>query len=168
MRLLFDQNLSRRLVADLAPWFPDSAHVGSIGLDTATDREVWAYAGEQGYMIASKDSDFRQLAFLFGPPPKGIWFRVGNCSTAAIAAVLRSNEDASPGSPRRRKSRCSYCPISIAEPPQACALPPASEAGDVLVMDEVGEGRPLVVGHVRHETVAWLGVHLASRMWAIW
>ncbi|MGI8808112.1 MAG: DUF5615 family PIN-like protein [Acidimicrobiales bacterium] len=93
MRLLFDQNLSRRLVADLTPWFPDSAHVGSIGLDTATDREVWAYAGEQGYMIASKDSDFRQLAFLFGPPPKGIWLRVGNCSTAAIAAVLRSNED---------------------------------------------------------------------------
>ncbi len=93
MRLLFDQNLSRRLVADLTPWFPDSAHVGSIALDTATDREVWAYAGEQGYMIASKDSDFRQLAFLFGPPPKGIWLRVGNCSTAAIAAVLRSNED---------------------------------------------------------------------------
>lgn len=92
MRLLFDQNLSRRLVAELAPWFPDSAHVGSVGLDTATDSEVWAYAGEQGYLIA-KDSDFRQLAFLFGPPPKGIWLRVGNCSTEAIAAVLRSSVD---------------------------------------------------------------------------
>jgi predicted nuclease of predicted toxin-antitoxin system len=91
VRLLFDQNLSRRLVADLAQWFPESAHVGSLGLDTATDREVWAYAGEQEYLIASKDSDFRQLAFLFGPPPKSIWLRVGNCSTAAIAAVLRSN-----------------------------------------------------------------------------
>lgn len=44
-------------------------------------------------MIASKDADFRQLAFLFGPPPKGIWRRVGNCSTAAIAAVLRSGVD---------------------------------------------------------------------------
>ena len=47
----------------------------------------------RAYMIASKDSDFRQLAFLFGPPPKVIWLRVGNCPTAAIAAVLRSNED---------------------------------------------------------------------------
>jgi hypothetical protein len=26
-------------VAELARWFPDSAHVGSLGLDTATDRE---------------------------------------------------------------------------------------------------------------------------------
>ena len=93
MKLLFDQNLSRRLVADLAPWFPASAHVQSLGLDTATDHEVWAYAGEHGYLIVSKDSDFRQLAFLIGPPPKGLWLRVGNCSTAAIADVLRSGVD---------------------------------------------------------------------------
>lgn len=45
-------------------------------------------------MIASKYSGFRQLAFLFGPPPKGIWLRVGNCSTATIAAVFRSSVDA--------------------------------------------------------------------------
>jgi hypothetical protein len=32
--------------------------------DTATDREVWDHAAEHGYVIASKDSDFRQLAFL--------------------------------------------------------------------------------------------------------
>jgi predicted nuclease of predicted toxin-antitoxin system len=44
-------------------------------------------------VIVSKDSDFRQLAFLFGPPPKGIWLRVGNCSTAAIAEVIRSGVD---------------------------------------------------------------------------
>ena len=41
-----------------------------MGLDTATDREIWTYAGEHGYLLVSKDSDFRQLAFLFGPPPK--------------------------------------------------------------------------------------------------
>lgn len=54
----------------------------------ATDREVWDYAGAHGYMIASKDSDFRQLAFLLGPPPKAVWLRVGNRSTASIAEVL--------------------------------------------------------------------------------
>jgi len=67
VKLLFDQNLSRRLVTILATEFPDSAHVGPLGLDTAPDREIWDYAAEHGYVIASKDSDFRQLAFLHGP-----------------------------------------------------------------------------------------------------
>lgn len=93
MRLLFDQNLSRRLVAELAPILPDSAHVGALGLDTATDREIWAYAGEHGYLIVSKDSDFRQLAFLLGPPPKAVWLRAGNRSTSVIAELLRSGAD---------------------------------------------------------------------------
>lgn len=37
-------------------------------LEVATDDEIWSYAGEQGHVIGSKDSDFRQLAFLHGPP----------------------------------------------------------------------------------------------------
>jgi predicted nuclease of predicted toxin-antitoxin system len=90
---LYDQNLPRRLVGELASLFPDSAHVGALGLDTATDREIWAYAGEHGYVIVSKDSDFRQLAFLLGPPPKAVWLRVGNRSTTEIAALLRSSAD---------------------------------------------------------------------------
>jgi predicted nuclease of predicted toxin-antitoxin system len=91
VKLLFDQNLSRRLVTHLAAEFPDSAHVGGLGLDTATDREIWDYAAEHAYLIASKDSDFRQLAFLLGPPPKALWLRVGNASTTTIADLLRSS-----------------------------------------------------------------------------
>lgn len=94
MRLLFDQNLSRRLVDDLAAIFPGSAHVAALDLATATDREIWEYAGAHGYMIVSKDSDFRQLAFLFGPPPKAVWLRVGNSATEEIAVLLRSGADA--------------------------------------------------------------------------
>lgn len=93
MRLLFDQNLSHRLVGDLAPWYSDCAHVGALGLDVATDREIWTFAGEQGYLIVSKDSDFRQLAFLLGPPPKAVWLRVGNRSTTGISELLRSAAD---------------------------------------------------------------------------
>jgi len=89
VRLLFDQNLSRRLVGQLGPTFPDCVHVTTLGLEAATDREIWTYAGEHDYLIVSKDSDFRQLAFLLGPPPKAVWLRVGNTSTAAIADLLR-------------------------------------------------------------------------------
>ncbi|HMR95916.1 MAG TPA: DUF5615 family PIN-like protein [Microthrixaceae bacterium] len=88
MRLLFDQNLSRTLVGSLRDVFPESQHVTALGLDTATDREIWDYAGEHGYVIASKDSDFRQLAFLHGPPPKVVWLRIGNASTATVLRTL--------------------------------------------------------------------------------
>ena len=71
MRLLFDQNLSRRLVTMLSLEFPASRHVVELGLDTASDREIWEYAGEHGLVIVSKDSDFRQLAFLLGPHTQG-------------------------------------------------------------------------------------------------
>lgn len=93
MRLLFDQNLSRHLVPSLAVEFHDSVHVTDIGLDTASDREIWDYAGEHDLVIVSKDSDFRQLAFLFGPPPKVVWLRMGNASTADIRSVLIAHKD---------------------------------------------------------------------------
>ena len=88
MKLLFDQNLSRHLVVE----FADSRHVTEVGLDSATDNEIWTYAGEHGFVIVSKDSDFRQLAFLNGPPPKAIWLRLGNASTTEILVVLTENQ----------------------------------------------------------------------------
>jgi predicted nuclease of predicted toxin-antitoxin system len=88
VKLLFDQNLSRHLVTRLAHLFPESSHVAALALETASDREVWDYAGSNDFAIVSKDSDFRQLAFLLGPPPKSIWLRVGNESTSAIARLL--------------------------------------------------------------------------------
>jgi predicted nuclease of predicted toxin-antitoxin system len=91
VRLLFDQNVSRHLVGMFALEYPGSRHVTDVGLDAATDAEIWAYAGEHEFNIVSKDSDFRQLAFLHGPPPKAIWVRVGSASTIQIYNSLRDN-----------------------------------------------------------------------------
>jgi predicted nuclease of predicted toxin-antitoxin system len=55
-----------RLVALFSVEYPASQHVTEVGLDTATDAEIWSYAGEHDFVIVSKDSDFRQLAFLHG------------------------------------------------------------------------------------------------------
>lgn len=82
MKLLLDQNLSRRLVAKIAGSYRESTHVADVGLGTASDRAIWEWAGERGYVVVSKDTDFRQLAFLYGPPPKVVWLRVGNVSTS--------------------------------------------------------------------------------------
>lgn len=93
MKLLFDQNLSHKLVRRLADLFPDSAHVRDVGLKTAPDPLVWEYAKNNDLIIVSKDSDFHQRSFLYGFPPKIIWVRLGNCPTADIERVLRTNFD---------------------------------------------------------------------------
>ena len=90
MKLLFDENLSSRLVSALAGQFPNSSHVNLIGLAGATDLEIWAYARERDFSVVSKDDDFRSLSLVNGAPPKVIWLRIGNASTAAIEAFIRS------------------------------------------------------------------------------
>jgi len=92
VKLLFDQNLSPRLVGSLSDLFPASAHVRDVGLATAGDQTVWDYAVAQGFIIVSKDSDFHQLSFLRGHPPKVVWVRKGNCSTDEIETLLRVHQ----------------------------------------------------------------------------
>ena len=60
-----------------------------IGLKDAADFAVWQYAARNGFVIVTKDADFHQRSFLFGHPPKVVWIRVGNCSTATIEVLLR-------------------------------------------------------------------------------
>ena len=91
MKLLFDQNLSHRLVADLLALYPDSSHVRLAGLERATDADVWSYARNQGFTIVTKDADFYERSLLQGHPPKVIWIRRGNCSTSLIADILRGS-----------------------------------------------------------------------------
>ena len=92
MKLLLDQNLSPRLARTLAAIYPDTTHVRDVGLQAADDDTVWAYAAEHGFVIVSKDADFHQRSFVLGPPPKVVWIRRGNCSTAEIEGILRSRE----------------------------------------------------------------------------
>jgi predicted nuclease of predicted toxin-antitoxin system len=70
MKLLFDQNLSHKLVQALADIYLDCQHVRNIGLKTADDSIIWLYAKNNGYIIVSKDSDFHQRSFVWGYPPK--------------------------------------------------------------------------------------------------
>ncbi len=93
MKLLFDENLSPRLVAALADIFPESAHVDRIGLGGECDNEIWSYAKANHYIIVSKDSDFYDKSILFGHPPKIIWIKRGNCPNRQIQLLLRNKTD---------------------------------------------------------------------------
>lgn len=93
MKLLFDANISYTLVERLADLFPDSSHVAHTGLGAASDRGVWDYAAEHDFIIVSKDEDFHQIAFLDGPPPKVVWVRLGNCTTADVEQAIRDGAE---------------------------------------------------------------------------
>jgi predicted nuclease of predicted toxin-antitoxin system len=72
MKLLFDQNLSHRLVIELADIFPEAVQVRLLGFDPSDDEAIWNFAGKNGFTIVTKDTDFLQRSFLFGQPPKVI------------------------------------------------------------------------------------------------
>lgn len=90
LKLLFDQNLSPRLAPRLSDLYPDSAHVRDAGLASGDDEPVWRHAADEGFVIVTKDDDFRQRSFLRGAPPKVLWVRLGNCRTAERETVLRA------------------------------------------------------------------------------
>jgi predicted nuclease of predicted toxin-antitoxin system len=93
LKLLFDHNLSPRLVQSLADLFPDSSHVYWLGLDQADDRRVRDCALQNDFIIVTKDADYSELCWWLGFPPKVVWIRRGNCKTAAIADILRDHFD---------------------------------------------------------------------------
>ena len=90
MKLLFDENLSPRLVAALSDIFPESAHVDRLGMGGEPDSVIWEYAKVHDYILVSKDSDFHERSLLYGHPPKVVWVRRGNCSVRNIELILRN------------------------------------------------------------------------------
>ena len=93
MKLLLDENLSRRIVPFLQGIHPGSSHVVLEGLERAEDGEVWQFARDNGFVIVTKDSDFYELIVLRGAPPKVVWLRTGNGSKAEVVRLLLENAD---------------------------------------------------------------------------
>lgn len=90
MKLLLDENLSRRLIRRIEDLFPGTTHVSSEGLIRASDATLWTYARQNRFIIVSADSDFYQFAITIGPPPKVIWLKGCDYPTAEVERLLRS------------------------------------------------------------------------------
>jgi predicted nuclease of predicted toxin-antitoxin system len=90
LKLLFDANLSPKLVGRLAGLFPGSVHVFDTGLARFTsDSAVWEYAKTNGFVIVTADADFLSLAKDRGAPPKVV--RLENCNyrTSQVEDLMR-------------------------------------------------------------------------------
>ena len=88
MRLLFDQNISHKILQYLPEIFSESSSVKDEGLINSTDLQIWEFAKKNDLIIVTQDSDFNDLNSLFGFPPKVIWVRTGNLRTKQIVDVL--------------------------------------------------------------------------------
>ncbi|WP_421750206.1 DUF5615 family PIN-like protein [Croceimicrobium sp.] len=68
--LLFDQNISRKILKLLEGRFPNSAHVTELGLVNATDREIWEFAKYHQFTIVSFDVNFYNYSIIWGTTSK--------------------------------------------------------------------------------------------------
>lgn len=90
MRLLFDQNLSHRLLVALEDIFPGSLHVRLLGMAEVDDLAIWNYALAHHLVIVTQDADYSDWNKLRGALPKIVWLRCGNASVDEIHSKLRS------------------------------------------------------------------------------
>ena len=82
-RLLFDQNRSPRLIDRLGSQFPDSAHVLTVGMSTASDAQVLEFAAGQDFVVVTKDKEFADLV----TSHVGLWTMLGVSEEDVLESV---------------------------------------------------------------------------------
>ena len=91
MKLLLDENLSRRIVPFIQDTYPGSSQISLLGLEQESDKNIRQYAINNGFVVVTKDADFYEMSMLYGQPPKIIWLKIGNQSKASTIKVLQDN-----------------------------------------------------------------------------
>lgn len=85
MSLLVDNQLPVALARYLGAHGLECVHVRDVGLDTASDQDIWEYARTRSLTIVTKDEDFQALANRQASvPPQLVWVRLGNCRKGAL------------------------------------------------------------------------------------
>ena len=85
MKLLFDQNISPRILKNLPSEFSTCRQVRFVGL------EVFKFAKINEYTIVTFDSDFVDINTLHGTPPKVIYLNTGNLTTQNVSDLILNN-----------------------------------------------------------------------------
>lgn len=89
MRILLDMNLSPRWVATLVEADFEATHWSDVGLVSAADVEIAAFAAKQGMVVMTNDLDFGALLSRSGERgPSVVQLRAGDLSPEAIGATV--------------------------------------------------------------------------------
>jgi len=88
VKLLLDENLSRRIVPALQAAYPGTTQAVLAGQEKADDRQLWEFARAGEYVIVTKDDDFIKIQSVLGYPPKIILLSLGNCTNQQVTEAL--------------------------------------------------------------------------------
>ena len=89
MKILIDMNLPPRWVDFLINAGCEAVHWFSVGAPTASDREIMAWAGKNGYVVFTHDLDFSALlAATQAEGPSVIQVRIQNILPEAIGDLV--------------------------------------------------------------------------------
>ncbi|MEX2568855.1 MAG: DUF5615 family PIN-like protein [Cyclobacteriaceae bacterium] len=91
MNLLFDQNISPRILKILPKQFSNCQQVRFVGLEDASDFEIFQFAKKNDFAVVTFDSDFVDLNTMYGTPPKIVYLNTGNLTTQNITELLMDN-----------------------------------------------------------------------------
>ncbi len=93
IRLLFDQNISYRVVKPLKLSLPNVVGVRDVSLYEADDFAIWEYARRENYVMVTFNKDIPMIESVRGFPPKIIWLRTGNMSNQALIDLFTNRID---------------------------------------------------------------------------
>ncbi len=87
MRFLIDEQLPPVLARLFVQLGHSADHDTDIGMDSATDREIWRRALETGAVIVTKDDDFNRMG-RDTSGPSVVWLRLGNVTKVKLLARM--------------------------------------------------------------------------------
>ncbi|MEH3115016.1 DUF5615 family PIN-like protein [Pedobacter terrae] len=93
MKLLFDQNISFRIIKLIQLAFPQREQIRKLNLENKSAKEIWTFAGQNDFTIVTFDADFYEFSNLYGDPPKIIWLRTGNNTTISVSQILLAKKE---------------------------------------------------------------------------
>lgn len=88
MKLLFDQNISPRILNKLPNDFSECQQVRFAGLEDASDNEIFEFAKVNDFAIVTFDFDFVDLNAIRGTPPKIVYLNTGNLNTHNVTDLI--------------------------------------------------------------------------------
>lgn len=89
MKFWLDAQLSPALAAWLTETFSvEAVALRDIGLRDASDQEIFSAARQAEATVMTKDSDFAELLYRIGAPPKIVWITCGNASNTHMKQLL--------------------------------------------------------------------------------
>lgn len=92
MKFLCDVHISYKLVRYLIKRDCESYHVNAIFSNPkTTDAEIAWYADDNGFIVVTKDLDFRDSYILNRSPKKLLKLNTGNSSTEQMIALFENN-----------------------------------------------------------------------------